>query len=132
MPAKTYHDKPVAKWNTNNFIDYLTDEHKRLYGTDYLPPGRRWIAERGLIGNIIGTKGKNAKPQKYPPEMLKRFIDECYRTHNLNGYSGVNFTFFWTYRTELWRRMQLEALNKENDEKAIKSSDSLDDVSDWL
>jgi hypothetical protein len=128
MAKVNYSEKAVADWSTNDFIAYLADEHKRLYGTDYLPPGRKWQVERGLIGTLIGTKGKNAKPRKYPPEMLKRFIDECYRSHKLNGYSGVNFTFLWTYKTELWQRIQLEAMR----EDAAEADTVADIDDDWL
>ncbi len=58
MTASKYNEKPVDKWTVNNFIAYLAD---------YVPPGRNWQDERGLIGGIIGTRGKNTKPRKHEP-----------------------------------------------------------------
>jgi hypothetical protein len=130
--AKKYNEKEVVDWTTNNFLEYLSAKHEETYGVEYVPPGRSWNLERGLIGGLIGTKGKNAKPRKYSPELVKRFIDECFRTHKLNGYSGVSFTWFWKWKTEIWQRVLIDSLSEESNEKAIKSSDKFDEVSDWL
>lgn len=127
--AKHYSEKPVDKWNTNDFIGYLADKHEQTYGVEYVPPGRQWQVERGLIGTLIGTAGKNAKPRKYEPALVKRFIDECFRTHKLNGFSGVSFTWFWKWKTEIWQQVLVEQLRVKAAAEDTVSDEELDD---WL
>jgi hypothetical protein len=101
-----YSEKPVAKWTTNDFIAYLCERHQAVYGAEYTPPGRNWQVERGLLGTLIGTKGKNAKPRKYEPEVVKAFIDECFRSHRCTPqWPTVSFTWFWKWKTDVWARV---------------------------
>jgi hypothetical protein len=125
--ALTYNEKPVAKWTTNDFIAYLCDRHLATYGTEYTPPGRNWQVERGLIGTLIGTKGKNAKPRKYEPEVVKAFIDECLRTHRCTAkWPTVSFTWLWKWKTDVWARVQADVKRK----ACVQQADDFDD--DWL
>lgn len=130
---KTHAAKPTAEWKTNDFIAYLTDRHSELYGIEYRP-FRSWSAERGLIGGLIGTK---TKPAKVSPEFLRKFIDECFASHRVTAqYPGVSFTWFYTYKTAVWQRLEAEELAKaakearKNTEESIGISDA--DIIDWL
>jgi hypothetical protein len=123
----TYNEKPVANWTTNDFIAYIAERHAQVYGVEYRP-FRSWSAERGLIGGLIGTKGK---PRKYEPEMVKAFVDECFRTHKgTREYPGVSFSWLWTYKTSVWQRLEAEAKRKAVVRQAVEKTQEFDD--DWL
>lgn len=125
MTKATYNEKPVANWTTNDFIAYITARHAEVYGVEYRP-FRSWSAERGLIGGLIGTR---QKPRKYEPELVKAFIDECFRSHKgTREYPGVSFTWLWTYKTAVWQRVQAEAKRKVIVQQA--ETEQFDD--DWL
>lgn len=125
-------EKPVDKWTVNDFLRYLAVKHAEKYGADYVPPGRNWQAERGLIGNIIGTRGKNAKPRKHEPAVLKAFIDQCFATHRVSAqYPTVNFTWWWKWRAQEWARIVAEYKRKEAAETA-KQAQANEDLSDWF
>jgi hypothetical protein len=126
----TYNEKPVAKWTTNDFIAYLCERHKAVYGAEYAPPGRNWQVERGLIGTLIGTKGKNAKPRKYEPEVVKAFIDECFRSHRCTSqWPTVSFTWLWKWKTDVWARVQAAEKRKVIVQKAVEEDEQIDG---WL
>jgi hypothetical protein len=126
----TYNEKPVAKWSTNDFIAYLCDRHLAVYGTEYTPPGRNWQVERGLIGTLIGTKGKNAKPRKYEPEVVKAFIDECFRIHRCTPqWPTVSFTWFWKWKTDVWARVVASEMRRQAVVRAEVENEAIDD---WL
>jgi hypothetical protein len=125
-----YNEKPVAKWTTNDFIAYLCERHLATYGAEYTPPGRNWQVERGLIGTLIGTKGKNAKPRKYEPEVVKAFIDECFRTHRCTPqWPTVSFTWLWKWKTDVWVRVQAAEQRKAIVAKTVEEDEQIDD---WL
>ncbi|KIN27497.1 hypothetical protein [Bacillus subtilis] len=63
----TYESKPVAKWNTRDFIGYLHAKHKETYGIPY-------------VTNNRGMEAKN----------LKLMIDEQRAERN----EGVDNTWF--------------------------------------
>jgi hypothetical protein len=128
--TKTYNEKPVDKWTTNDFLAYLCDRHSAIYGTEYTPPGRNWQVERGLIGTLIGTKGKNAKPRKYEPEVVKAFIDECLRTHRCTPqWPTVSFTWLWKWKTDVWARVQADSQRRQYVQQAVEGTEEIDD---WL
>ncbi|NYV67623.1 hypothetical protein HYI36_20295 [Bacillus sp. Gen3] len=133
MTARKYTDKPVDKWTVNDFLAYVADRHLELYGVEYRP-FRSWQAERGLIGGIIGTRGKNAKPRKHEPAVLKAFIDECFASHRVSAqYPGVSFGWFWTYKSAIWQRIIAEESRKEQRQQAeTTASQTWDDLADWL
>lgn len=132
--AKHYNEKPVANWSVNDFIAYLCDRHLEVYGTEYVPPGRNWQAERGLIGNLIGTKGRNAKPRKYEPEVVKDFIDHCFITHRCTTqWPTVSFTWWWKYRTNEWARIVSAAERRVAMETRRETQvEVAEDLSEWL
>ncbi|TFI46268.1 hypothetical protein E4O93_18750, partial [Diaphorobacter sp. DS2] len=111
MPAKTYHDKPVAKWNVRDMLAYLGDEHKRRFGVDYQPFGT-WAAERGQLGNWVGTAKKRGK---YGAEFTKRFIDVCLAEYRpTRDYPGINFGFMVAYMKRNIQTVQLEVMRAES------------------
>jgi hypothetical protein len=130
MMTKNYNEKPVANWSVNDFIAYLCDRHLAIYGTEYVPPGRNWQAERGLIGTLIGTKGRNAKPRKFEPEVVKDFIDACFRQHRCSPqWPTVSFTFLWTYKTNIWARVVADSQRKvARQAREVEA----EDLADWL
>lgn len=125
MPAKTYHDKPVAKWNVRDMLQYLGDEHKRRFGVDYQPFGT-WAAERGQLGNWIGTAKKRGK---YGAEFTKRFIDVCLAEYRpTRDYPGINFGFMVAYMKRNIQTVQLEVMRAD----AAKGSQAEEVDEDWL
>lgn len=131
--ALKYSEKDVSQWNSNDFLHYLSDRHLAVYGTEYTPPGRNWQAERGLIGNLIGTKGRNAKPRKYEPEVLRNFIDECLRVHRTTTqYPTASLTWFWKWKTDIWARVVADYQRKVAAARAKQAESDVEDLSDWL
>lgn len=132
--AIKYSEKVVADWSTNDFLAYLADRHIAVYGTEYTPPGRNWQVERGLIGGLIGTRGKNAKPRKYEPELVKAFIDECFRQHRCTPqWPTVSFTWLWKWKTDIWARMVAEHQRKQAAAARAQETAQVDEnLIDWL
>jgi hypothetical protein len=127
MTKATFNEKPVANWTVNDLLAYIAERHTQVYGVEYRP-FRSWSAERGLIGGLIGTK---VKPRKYEPELVKAFVDECFRSHKgTREYPGVSFTWLWTYKTAVWQRVQAEAKRKASVQQAVEQTQEFDD--DWL
>jgi hypothetical protein len=125
--AATYNEKPVANWTVNDLLAYIAERHAQVYGVEYRP-FRSWSAERGLIGGLIGTR---QKPRKYEPEMVKAFVDECFRSHKgTREYPGVSFTWLWTYKTAVWQRVQADVKRKASVQQAVEQTQEFDD--DWL
>jgi hypothetical protein len=122
----TYNEKPVANWTVNDLLAYIAERHAEVYGVEYRPH-RSWAAERGLIGGLIGTK---VKPRKYEPEVVKAFVDECFRSHKgTREYPGVSFTWLWTYKTVVWQRVEADMKRKAIVRKAVEEDEQIDD---WL
>lgn len=132
MPAKKYNEKPVDKWNVKDFLDYLTDKHLAVYGTEYVPPARNWQAERGLIGGLIGTRGKNAKPRKYEPEVVKAFIDHCFANHSCTPqWPTVNFSWWWKWKAQDWARIVAQEQRRQAAETA-QETQANEDLRGWF
>jgi hypothetical protein len=134
MTKRIYTEKPTADWNANDFLAYIADRHLAVYGTEYTPPGRNWSLERGLIGSLIGTKGRNPKPRKYEPEVVRAFIDECLRTHRCSPqYPTVSFTWLYKWKTDIWARVLADYQRKvAAAERAKQAESEVEDISDWL
>jgi hypothetical protein len=139
MMTKKYSEKPTSQWNVKDFTDYLCDRHLAIYGTEYVPPGRNWQAERGLIGTLIGTKGRNAKPRKFEPEVVKDFIDACFHQHRCSPqWPTVSFTFLWSYKTNIWARVVADSQRKKTQAdreawaKSAEAQRDTEDLSNWL
>lgn len=133
--TKKYTEKPVANWNATDFRDYLIDRHLAVYGTEYTPPGRNWKAESGLIASLIGTKGgRNPKPRKYEPEVVRAFIDECFRTHRCTTqYPTVSFLWLYKWKTDVWARVVAEAERRAAMEARRATQEvEAEDLADWL
>ncbi len=129
MTAIKYTDKPVSGWTVNDMLAYIADKHLELYGVEYVPY-RSWSVERGLLGNLIGTR---TKPRKYSPAVVKRFVDECFASHRVSPqYPGVSFGWFWTYKKAVWQRVLAEEKRKEAAAKAESDDDNWDELADWL
>jgi hypothetical protein len=132
--ALKYSEKDVSQWNSNDFLSYIADRHLAVYGTEYTPPGRNWSLERGLIGSLIGTKGRNPKPRKYEPEVLRAFIDSCFATHKCTSqYPTVSFTWLYKWKTDIWARVMADYQRKVAAAERVKQAESdVEDISDWL
>jgi hypothetical protein len=125
MTKLTYNEKPIDKWSVNDILSYIAARHLEVYGVEYRPY-RSWSAERGLIGGLIGTR---QKPRKYEPELVKAFVDECFRSHKgTREYPGVSFSWLWQFKTQIWQRMEAETKRKAIMQKA--ETEEFDD--DWL
>lgn len=130
--AKHYTELPVEKWNTKHFTDYLTAEHKRIFGVDYVPFGGVWAKERGMIGGAIGTA---RKPGSHDKALIKTFIDVCFAEYTpTRDYPGTNFGFMWSYRKNVLQRLQAESLRKASAKDAVQASDNdnIDKLAEWL
>lgn len=128
--ALNYYEKPIAKWNVKNLIDYMSDKHRERFGVDYAPFGS-WAAERGRISQAFGT---TKKPGKYDKELIVRFVDHCMETYKPSAqYPGINFGFMLTYRLG-----DLQTLEKAyNEEKRLLAETSAEqnvdeDVAAWF
>lgn len=129
--AKHYTEKELDKWTVNDFISYMDDKHRELFGVEYAPFGS-WSAERGRIGNAIGTQKKAGK---YDREVIKRFIDHCFETYAPSTkYPGINFGFCMTYRKQDLQRVILavEQERKENELQAKQEDGISEEVIDWF
>lgn len=123
--AKHYSEKEVAQWNVRDMSQYLGDEHKRRFGVDYQPFGT-WAAERGQLGNWIGTAKKRGK---YGAEFTKRFIDVCLAEYRpTRDYPGINFGFMVAYMKRNIQTVQLEVMRAES--AAESQTEEIDE--DWL
>src|SRR5690606_23865414 len=107
------------------------DKHKELFGIDYVP-FKGWNAEKGMIGDIIGTR--TGKPRKGSNEALKRFIDLTFADYKPTPqYPGTNFGFMWTYRKNVWQRLQAESKRREvAEQKREQQAQDWDEISEWL
>lgn len=128
--AKTYSEKPIAKWSVNDLLAYIAERHAEVYGVEYRP-FRSWAAERGLIGGLIGTR---QKPRKYEPALLKAFVDECFKTHKgTREYPGVSFSWLWQFKTQVWQRLEADAKrNEQRQARASQTQEVDENLADWL
>lgn len=129
--AKRYSELPVADWNTRHFRDYLTDEHKRRFGINYVP-FVGFAAEAGMIGDLIGT---SKKPAQYDKATIKAFIDVCFNEYKPSAqYPGLSFGFMAKYMSRNLQRVEAESQRKANASEAVKASDNdnIDKLADWL
>lgn len=133
-PAKDWANRCIDDWNVTTFCAYLQSKHTELFGIDYAPM-RGWRAEQGILGGIIGTRGKTPKPRTASNALVKAFIDETFESYTPNAqYPGTSFGFMFTYRKNVLQRLQAEEVAKERRRKAVEESDNndWDEVSEWL
>lgn len=122
---------PLDKWNTTTFTEYLKAKHLELFGIEYVPY-RSWQAEQGQLGNLIGTRTKEAK---YDKAVVKRFIDEAFAEYRPNPqYPGVSFGWCWTYKKATWQRVLAEEQRKVERKESEQQAQEIDvdDVLSWL
>ena len=133
-PAKDWRNRDLSDWTVLSFTEYLRDKHKEMFGVDYAPMGGRWGMEQGILGDLIGTQSRtNPKPRTASNAAVKRFIDETFAEYKPTAqYPGTSFGFMWTYRKNVWQKIQAEELAKENREQAVEESPSLDELSEWF
>lgn len=129
-PATDWQARDIEDWNTTTFHAYLSDKHREMFGVDYVP-FRGWNAEKGMIGNLIGTKTKKATAEK---AMVKRFIDETFRDYRPSPeYPGTSFGFMWTYRKNVWQRIQAESKRRQAAQvKTEEQAKDWSEIADWL
>lgn len=131
LPASDWRSRSINDWNTTTFTKYLEDRHRELFGVDYVPY-RSWRVEQGLIANIIGTT-TGSKPQKYPPEVLRSFIDECFADYRPSAkYPGISFGFMWTYRKNVWQRVIAEYEREEQRKVVEENRPSDEEIRAWF
>lgn len=130
---ESWEEKDLDKWNVNDFLNYVRDKHKKLFGIDYAPMGGRYAMEQGVIGTLIGTQSRaNPKPRTASNEDVKEFIDITFATYTPTAqYPGTSFGFMWTYRKTDWQRIQYASATKSRRAEAVEASD-IDDVADWF
>lgn len=125
--AKTYAEKDVSKWNTNDFVKYFDDQHQERFGIPY-EPMRGWAAERGVVSGAVGTARKDGA---YPKEVVKAFIDDCLANYKpTEQYPGTSFMFLYTYRKTDLQRLLVAHNRRKEDEK--KAAEPIEDLSDWF
>ena len=131
-PATAWQERDIADWNSTTFHAYLSDKHRELFGIDYVPM-RSWNAEKGMIGDIIGTKsGKSPKPRKASNEALKRFIDVTFEGYRPSAqYPGTSFGFMWSYRKTDWQRIQAEELAQARRQASVEAEPSAEELTEW-
>lgn len=135
-PAKAWRERNIDDWNTTSFHAYLEDLHTKLFGCDYRPfPS--YVAEKGWLGDLIGTAGKNAKPRTATNSDVKRFIDEAFASYvPTPKYPGTSFGWVWKYRANVWQRIQTEAVaqkrRKASAAQAQQSAMTDEELEAWL
>lgn len=134
-PAKDWRNRDISTWTVISFTEYLKDKHRELFGIDYAPHGGRWGFEQSVLGDLIGTQSrKNPKPRTASNEDVKRFIDETFEAYKPNAkYPGTSLGFMWTYRKNVWQRIQAESNRKAKAEKASEDvTKNWAEVAEWL
>ena len=137
-PANDWQARNINDWNVTTFHAYLADKHREMFGCEYVP-FRGWQAEKGMIGRLIGTQTKKGTHDK---AMIKRFIDEAFKTYKpTKEFPGTSFGFIYSYRRQILQRLEAEEsrkqVEKERAEKAEdwakENSDRLDeDLAEWF
>ena len=128
MTERKYETKPIEKWNVNDFMQYFGDQHLERFEVEYMPMGS-WAAERGLIGNTIGTQKKAGKVDK---AVFKRFLDICLDEYKpTRQYPGTSIGFLITYRKNVLQRAEIELRSEERIE-AEQMAEVSTDISDWF
>src|SRR5690625_2194750 len=127
-PATDGHARDIDALPTPTFTEYLRDKHREQFGIEYAPFGGRWATEQGMIGRLIGTRAKKGTHSK---AVVKRFIDEAFRTYKPTAqYPGTNFGFIYSYRRNILQRLEAEEVASKRAEKAREDAPSLDELSE--
>ena len=118
-PSDEWESRDIEDWNVRTFHSYMQDKHEEMFGCQYVPHGS-WQREQGMLGRLIGTQRKKGTHDK---AMIKRFIDEAFKTYKpTKQYPGTNFGFIYTYRRNILQALEAEeSRKKEREEKRKKS-----------
>ena len=128
-PAKDWRNRDIDDWNVTTFTEYLRDKHHEMFGVEYAPM-RSWQLEQGQLGRLIGTRTKEGAHSK---SMVKRFIDEAFKTYKPTPqYPGTNFGFIYAYRRNVLQRLEAEEGVKVRQKQAREEAPSTRDLADWL
>lgn len=132
--AKDWRNRDIDDWTVLSFTEYLRDKHVELFGIDYAPFGGTWGMEQGVLGDLIGTQSRtNPKPRTASNESVKRFIDETFTSYRPTAqYPGTSFGFMWTYRKNVWQRIQAEERRKAERSESQAEAPSLSELESWL
>lgn len=132
-PAKDWQARDIDDWNTSTFHAYMTHKHTEIFGCDYVP-FPNFAAEKGWLGDLIGTRGKQGKPRTASNADVKRFIDECFASYVPKPqYPGTSFGWIRKYRANVWQRIQVEAKVQERRKQAVVNDEMTDEEMEaWL
>ena len=86
-PGYKYQELSLDKWNVASFRSYMKDRHEELYKIPY-------------VTNNYGMESKMIKTMidEYGQEVVKRFIDECFKEYKPTAkYPGLNFAFMYSF-----------------------------------
>lgn len=85
--TKDFVNCPIEKWNGTTFREYAKHLNKEKYGIPCV--SNNVMVENSMIKNLTKEVGN---------EVVKRFIEECVRTHQGNAkYPTCNIGFMITY-----------------------------------
>lgn len=130
-PASDWKERNIDDWNTLTFTEYLKDKHVEVFGIPYVPM-RGWRFEQGQIGRAVGTKSKRGE---YSKAVVKRFIDEGFRTYTpTSQYPGTNFGFLYSYRRNILQKIAAEEQADKRKAERQQAQEDVDytELSDWL
>ena len=128
-PAHDWQARDIEDWNVTTFHAYLADKHREMFGCEYVP-FRGWQAEKGMLGRLIGTRGR---PGTHDKAMIKRFIDEAFDDYRPSKkYPGTSFGFIYAYRRYILQQLEAEAGRKESAKRSEMTAEDYDRLSDWL
>lgn len=135
-PAKDWRNRNIEDYNVLTFTEYLKAKHREQFGIDYAPFGGTWAMEQGILGDLIGTGGKNPKPRTASNADVKRFIDVTFDSYTPTAqYPGTSIGFMWTYRKREWQQIQAEALAEHRAqtrrEQAEVTAPTDDELANW-
>src|SRR5699024_8250060 len=128
-PANDWQARDIEDWNATTFHAYLADKLKEMFGCEYVP-FRGWQAEKGMLGRLIGTRGRAGTHNK---ATIKRFIDEGFKSYKPTPqYPGTSFGFLYSYRRNILQRLEAQERREERDKQAEMTAEDYDRLSDWV
>jgi hypothetical protein len=116
--------KMARKSDVTILREYMKEKHRDLYGIDY-------------VTNSHAFEGRQLKAMiaEYGAEVVKRFVDECYRDYKpTRQYPGLSFIFMYSYmRSRILPRVLAE-IKRENERSVLPdiSKISIEDFYDLL
>jgi len=122
-PGYKYKELSLDKWNVASFRAYMKDRHEELYEIPY-------------VTNNYGMEGKMIKSMidEYGREVVKRFIDECFKDYNpTKQYPGLNFAFMYSYmRSKILPRVLKDVEKEAKREKRKENGLNYEELADKL